>query len=275
MKGFNRLLIGVVFLCLATIPLAGCVSKSEFETLQAEFEALQSENASLEATNEQYSEELEVKNATIQETQKELDNTKEELSSTKQELDSTETQYRTTLDQLDSSKSEVAMYKEELELYKDTFGSVVQSGGQVPFYRVYLRNVRTATDPTFDELENFLMKDKTDQNDYITGVYMCGDFANNVHNNAEQAGIRTGWVAILLEAEDGSTSYHACNVFKTTDKGLIFIDCTGSQAGERSPSKDDKIVSVKLDSRYKPRFLFATRWRVESMGIIRDIEVYW
>lgn len=275
MKGFNRLLIGVVFLCLATIPLAGCVSKSEFETLQAEFEALQSENASLEATNEQYSEELEVKNATIQEMQKELDNTKEELSSTKQELDLAETQYRTTLDQLDSSKSEVAMYEEELELYKDTWGSVVQSGGQVPFYRVYLRNVRTATDPTFDELENFLMEDKTDQRDYITGVYMCGDFANDVHNNAEKAGIRVAFVAILLESDDGSTSYHACNAFKTTDKGLIFIDCTGAQEGERAPSKLDKRVNVKLDIRYKPRFLFATRWRVESMGIIRDIEVYW
>lgn len=275
MKGFNRLLIGVVFLCLATIPLAGCVSKSEFETLQAEFEALQNENTSLEVINDQYSEELEIKNAATQEMQKELDNTKEELSSTKQELDSTETRYSNALNELESYKSELASYIKELELYKDTFGSVVQSGGQVPFCRVYLRNVRTATDPTFDELENFLMEDKTDQNDYITGVYMCGDFANDVHNNAEQAGIRTGWVAILLEAEDGSISYHACNVFKTTDKGLIFIDCTGSQAGERSPSKNDKIVSTELDSRYKPRFMFVTRWRVESMGIIRDIEVYW
>ena len=275
MKRFICMLMCTTVLCLSIISVPGCVSKSEFETLQAEFEALQSENASLEATNEQYSEELEVKNATIQETQKELDNTKEELSSTKQELDSTETRYSNALNELESYKSELASYIKELELYKDTFGSVVQSGGQVPFYRVYLRNVRTATDPTFDELENFLMEDKTDQNDYITGVYMCGDFANDVHNNAEQAGIRTGWVAILLEAEDGSTSYHACNVFKTTDKDLIFIDCTGSQAGERSPSKNDKIVSVKLDSKYRPRFMFATRWRVESMGIIRDIEVYW
>lgn len=275
MERFNHLLIWLVLLCLATIPLAGCVSKSEFETLQVEFEALRSENASLETLNEQRAEEIEDKNAIIEEIQSELDNMKEELSSTKEELDSIETQYKVTLDQLESYKTELTMYIEELELYKDTFGSVVQSGRQPPYYGVYLTNVRTATDPTFDELENFLREDKTDQRDYIDNVYMCGDFATGVHNNAEQAGIRAGFVAILLEAEDGSTSYHACNVFKTTDRGLVFIDCTGSPAGERNPSKSDTIVNVKLDSRYKPRFLFVTRWRVGSMGAIRDIEVYW
>jgi len=262
-------------LCLVIISVSGCVSKSEYEALQAEFEALRAENSSLEELNEQYSQEIEEKVATIQEIQNELDNMNRELASTKQELDSAETRYRDTLDQLESYKEEITMYIEELELYKDTFGSVVQSGRQPPYYRVYLTNVRTATDPTFDELENFLKEDKTDQRDYVTDVYMCGDFATDVHNNAEQAGIRAGWVAILLEAEDGSTSYHACNVFKTTDEGLIFIDCTGSQAGEMSPSKSDTRVNVKLDIPYKPRFMFVTRWRAESIGIIRDIEVYW
>ena len=275
MKGFNRLLIWLVLLCLVTLSLAGCVSKSEFETLQAEFEALRSENASLEALNEQKSEEIEVTNTVIEEIRNELDNMKEELSSTKQELDSAETRYSTALDQLESYKAELTMYIEELELYKDTFGSVVQSGGRVPYYRINLRNNDAAVDPTLAEVKSFMREDTTDQNDYITDVYMCGDFANDVHNNAEQAGIRTGWVAIRLEAEDGSTSYHACNVFKTIDEGLIFIDCTGQQAGERTPPRSDKIVNVRLDRIYKPRFLFAPRWRAGSMGIIRDIEVYW
>ncbi|MCK4795581.1 MAG: hypothetical protein KAV87_68255 [Desulfobacteraceae bacterium] len=275
MKRFICMLIGTMVLCLAIISVSGCVAKSEYEALQAEFEALKAENSSLEAINEQSSEEIEVKNAAIQEQQNEIDNTKEELASTKQELDLAETRYRTTLDQLDSYKSEVAMYEEELELYKDTFGSVVQSGGRVPFYRIYLRNNDAAVDPTLAEVRSFMREDITDQNDYITDVYMCGDFANDVHDNAEKAGIRAAWVAILLESDDGSTSYHACNAFKTTDEGLIFIDCTGQQAGERTPPRSDRIVNVRLDSMYKPRFLFAPRWRSGSMGIIRDVEVYW
>jgi len=274
-KRLNPLLMWLLVFCLATIPLTGCVSKSEFETLQAEFESLRSEKASLAALNERNAAEIEVKNAALEEIQDELNSIKEELSSTKQELDSAETRYSDALNELESYQAELATYIKELQLYKDTFGSVVQSGVQPPFYRIYLTDTRAATDPTFDELEDFLLEDKTDRNDYITDVYMCGDFATDVHNNAEQAGIRAGWVAILLEADDGSTAYHACNVFQTTDKGLIFIDCTGSQAGERSPSNSDTRVNVRLGIQYKPRFMFATRWRVENMGIIRDIEVYW
>ena len=105
---------------------------------------------------------------------------------------------------------------------------------------------------------------------------MCGEFARDVHNNAEEAGIGAGWVAVLLEHDDGSISYHALNVFKTIDSGLIFIDCTGILAGEQGPSTCDKIVEVKLNIKYEPRFLFPrSRWQWESMGIIRDVEVYW
>lgn len=275
MKRFIYMLICTMVLCLAIISVSGCVSKSEYEALQAEFEDLRAKNSSLEATNEQSAQEIEVKDATIQEMQNELNNTKEELSSTKQELDLAETRYRTTLDQLDSYKHEVAMYQEELELYKDTWGSVVASDIQPPYRKIYLINNVTAVNPTFAELKSFIDEDTTDRRYYITDFYMCGEFAGDVHNNAEKAGIRTAVVAILIESDDGSTSYHALNAFKTTDKGLIFIDCTGKEEGERGPSKCDKIVNVRLDIKYKPRFLFATRWRFESMGIIRDVEVYW
>jgi len=275
MKKFNRFLIWLLLLCLVPLSLAGCVPKSDFEALQADYELLQSENTSLEALVEQNSEDIEAKKEIIEEIQDELDSIQDELSSTQQELDSAEKQYRDALDEIESYEAEIGSYLEELQLYKDTFGSVVQSGRQPYYQNIYLRNNRAATDPTFDEMENFLLDDKTDRNDYITDVYMCGDFANDVHNNAEQAGIRTGWVAIRLEAEDGSISYHACNVFKTTDIGLIFIDCTGSYAGERSPSNSDTRVNVRLGIQYKPRFMFASRWRAGSMGIIRDIEVYW
>lgn len=53
MKRFNWLLIGLMVLCLATVPLAGCVgvSQSEYEALQAEYEALQAEYEALMEAN--------------------------------------------------------------------------------------------------------------------------------------------------------------------------------------------------------------------------------
>jgi len=275
MKKFNRFLMWLLLLCLVPLSLAGCVPKSDFEALQADYELLQSENTGLETLVEHNTEDIEEKEELIEDIQNELESIKDELSSTQQELDSAEKQYRDTLNEIESYKVEMRSYLEELQLYKDTFGSVVQSGGRVPFYRIYLRNNDAAVDPTLAEVRSFMREDITDQNDYITDVYMCGDFANDVHNNAEKAGIRAAFVAILIESDDGSTSYHACNAFKTTDEGLIFIDCTGRQAGERTPPRSDRIVNVRLDSMYKPRFLFAPRWRSGSMGIIRDIQVYW
>jgi len=50
MKRFNWLLIGLVVLCLAMVPLAGCgVSKSEYEALQADYDALNVDNDALQA----------------------------------------------------------------------------------------------------------------------------------------------------------------------------------------------------------------------------------
>ncbi|MFC2041213.1 hypothetical protein ACFLTY_02690 [Chloroflexota bacterium] len=48
---------------------------------------------------------------------------------------------------------------------------------------------------------------------------VCADFADRLHNNAEKAGLRCGFVLGTM---------HAFNVFETTDKGLIYIDDTGT-----------------------------------------------
>ena len=82
-----------------------------------------------------------------------------------------------------------------------------------------------ATNPTYTELLAFISEDKTDTNEYIIGQYVCADFAEDVHNNAEAAGIRAAWVGIDFEGDEEG---HALNAFETTDKGLVYIDCTGS-----------------------------------------------
>ena len=203
--------------------------------------------------------EINVLEINLEEAEHRLAQTKEELGSAEEELSSCEM----SLDSLES----------ELELYKDTWGSVVASGIQPPFQDVDIVNYETATDPTWSQLLDFLLEDKTDERAYVDGVYMCGDFARDVHNNAEQSGIRAAYVAVKLPGD-----YHALNAFKTTDKGLVFIDCTGLEAWESGPSSRDKTVEVKLGRRYVAKSLFPeSGWSVRwgSMGTVLDVQIYW
>lgn len=112
-------------------------------------------------------------------------------------------------------------------------GKVVVGGDGQP---IELINNLHATNPTFAELVAFLEKDPTDQYPYIAGppknAFVCSDFAETVHNNAEAAGIRAAWVGIDIE---GRTEGHAITAFETTDLGLVFIDSTGKGLWEDTP----------------------------------------
>ncbi|MEN8613978.1 hypothetical protein ABFB09_01660 [Dehalogenimonas sp. THU2] len=90
---------------------------------------------------------------------------------------------------------------------------------------VTLTNNPAATDPTWDELMAFVRADATDRNAYLPDYYMCGGFAQDLHNNAEATGIRAGWIAI--DFYDKSVG-HAATAFNTTDRGLVVIDGTSS-----------------------------------------------
>ncbi len=93
------------------------------------------------------------------------------------------------------------------------------------FVPVSLSNNVLAKNPTWEELVTFLELDATDEDMYMLRVRVCADFANTLHNNAEKAGIRAAWVALEIE---GKPIGHALNAFETTDKGLVFVDSTGS-----------------------------------------------
>jgi len=94
-------------------------------------------------------------------------------------------------------------------------------------FQVVLENNPQATDPSWDQLKAFLEEDKTDERDYVLGDFVCGSFAQDVHNNAEKAGIRAAWVAIDLANKPIG---HALNAFNTTDRGMVFTDSTGDTA---------------------------------------------
>ena len=122
----------------------------------------------------------------------------------------------------------------ETHVYID--GKIVAGGDGEP---IELTDNPNATDPTYAELLAFLEADQTDKYSYIVGppkvAYICADFARDVHNNAEAAGIRAAWVGIDLESQ---AEGHALNAFQTTDRGLVFIDCTGvglwDETGDRT-----------------------------------------
>jgi hypothetical protein len=94
-------------------------------------------------------------------------------------------------------------------------------------FRIVLENNPDAVDPTWDQVVAFLRADRTDEMEYVASDFMCGSFAQEVHNNAEKAGIRTAWVGIDLA---GKKVGHAVNAFNTTDRGLVYTDSTGETA---------------------------------------------
>ena len=143
-------------------------------------------------------------------------------------------------------------------------GNVLVGGDGEP---IELINNPNATNPTYAELIAFIQQDTTDTNDYLENPiigYVCADFAEDVHNNAEAAGIRVALVSINFE---GSDKGHACNAFDTTNMGLIYIDCTGQSFSDKlnlrlveteegfsfvseGPTSWDAIAYVEIDKEY-------------------------
>jgi hypothetical protein len=118
--------------------------------------------------------------------------------------------------------------KNPLYIYEE--GEILVGGDGEP---IELINNPSATNPTYAELIAFIQQDTTDTNDYLENPYIgyvCADFAEDVHNNAEAAGIRAASVSIQFK---GSDKGHACNAFDTIDKGLVYIDCTGQSFSDK------------------------------------------
>lgn len=133
---------------------------------------------------------------------------------------------------MDSAKTLVAHFTETAppaEEEPTQEGIQVFQNRQPPYSKggggmINLVNNKNARDPTWQELVSFLRADKTDGRLYVFSLFMCGDFAEQLHNNAEAAGIRAAWVAV--DYADSSAG-HALNVFETVDRDLVYVDCTG------------------------------------------------
>ena len=182
---------------------------------------------------------------------------------------------------------------------------------------IVLINNKNATDPTYAQLVNFLQNDKTDQYPYIytnkilssyygtaeshvdltriQGIIdgtiqaqnpdVCGDFAERLHNDAEQAGIRCAYVSIDLSGYTDpahlgipSDSGHALDAFQTTDRGLVYVDTTGWIATVPHPNRAVSTVNLVVGQQYIPVSLFPELgWQSSSisMGTVTNVEIFW
>ena len=112
-------------------------------------------------------------------------------------------------------------------------------------------------DPTYDEMIDFLERDKTDENSYIDVTYDCSHFTRDVNNNAEKDGIRCAYVVLEFNIQA-----HAIVAFNTVDSGLIYVE-----------PQDDKIAdTVEVGMTYYD--CFGSTLLVVNDTII-TILVYW
>ena len=110
----------------------------------------------------------------------------------------------------------------------------------------------------------FLQADKTDERPY-TSTYVCSDFAKALHDNAEATGIKTGWVGAI-------GADHAFNIFETTDKGTVYIDCTGVPGGA---TLQDKQLNVVIGQPLSGKYLFRQGTITGMEGTVTSLLVYW
>ncbi|MGA9140043.1 MAG: hypothetical protein WBZ29_07460 [Methanocella sp.] len=137
-------------------------------------------------------------------------------------------------------------------------------------YKMYIHNSPVACNVTCDRLVGFILNDSTDQVPYGDGSYICIDYAVAVHDNAERQNITAGLVTCEVNG-----SMHALNVFNTTDRGLVYVDCTGAMAGEPVHNYD-KIA--RIDGRYQvePMIDISPYYYVNDKNdTVSNVHVYW
>jgi septal ring factor EnvC (AmiA/AmiB activator) len=290
---------GIVVLILALIGCAAglIVMSHSLGTTQDQLEQTKTSLTQAQLEQQSIASSLEETRNELQDTANSLEESRQGLEAQKKETDNYRQLYESTTEELKNTENEIsylegelALTKQEsqelqkqinelqdkLVLYEDTLGTHVYSGTMPPYHsgsvsQIILNNKASARNPTWEELLDFLEEDKTDKKLYVSGEYECGNFAQELHDNAESHGIRAAFVVVHFY-EDLS---HALNAFKTTDRGLVYIDDTGD-IYKRYVANLDKQVNMAKDEVYTAFFLFP-----EYLALSQDdrkvlsIEIYW
>ncbi|MFC2047909.1 hypothetical protein ACFLSK_00580 [Chloroflexota bacterium] len=302
-------------LALAVAIIYGFIITGERNALNEKLEIINNTLSLTEAQLLQIEGDLSDTKQSLAVTEGDLSDTKQSLASTQSDLSSAQSQLLLTEEtlastraELDSTSQTLTLKQNELDdalsnilLYQETFGADVFSdmqpqvtgGGSVGSPTI--NNNPIATNPTWTELKAFLRSDQTDNRQYSLDSFNCVSFAEMLHNNAEDAGIKSAFVSLRFEDEPIG---HALNAFKTADKGLTYVDCGGGTASDILLYGDDierdKIAYVKKGQRYgmlsmnravSPEYSYykkhydvaeeALGYSWVPQGVIESIQIYW
>jgi len=199
---------------------------STMASLRSRLSSLLSENRRLQNTINNYREILKNKDATIKDKERLINRLQAWLRGNVtyynrrlSNLNSTVTSLRRELSSLLSKNRELQTmitslsknYSELQRRYESLLNATLRS---------------SLKDPTWEELKSFLESDKTDELEYKPQEFDCTGFAITLRDNAWRCGLRCGFVEIGLSTGVG----HNLAAFRTTDKGLIFVDCLNGDA---------------------------------------------
>jgi len=194
----------------------------------------------------------------LQGTQQDLATTKTTLNTTVSQMDTLKTQLSTAATQLSNAESQLSDTQSQLS---DTQTKLNSTQQQLSYAQLTLNglgitvhsptsswtvndqqwdhiNNPSAVNTTWSKLSNFISQDTTDKHVYNINTYNCVNYAVDVYNHAETAGINNARVSIHFQ---GESIGHAVNAFVTSDYGLVFIDCT----------EHDTVSHVSLGQTYK------------------------
>ena len=148
--------------------------------------------------------------------------------------------------------------------YQEARGTAYDKGYD-KWYEIGLDGLSQAGDPkvklhnpTYIELQEFLARDRTDSHRFISGEYVCFDFAAALNNNAEAMGIRAAYVRIRSKEWA-----HAVVAFETVDKGLVFVE-----------PQSDKEVNLVVGEPY-PWQRSGARGTAHYRDSIVEIQIIW
>lgn len=156
----------------------------------------------------------------------EIESLRTEVVSQSQEVESLQEEVANQEQSITSLQGKVTDQQQIIEYLEEKLAGALPYAKADASPIILQNNYGNVHNPTWAELVSFLESDNTESIWYDYASFVCGDFAERVHNNAEKAGIRAG-IAIIYFA--GELFPHALNVFYTTDYGLVYIDCTASE----------------------------------------------
>lgn len=132
---------------------------------------------------------------------------------------------------LESENKALVQQNEALETELDSLtASAMAANQEIAALEADLRDIlensgsEELRDPSWEELKRFIALDRTDEYDYIPNKFDCEGFSIKVRDNAWRRGFRCAYVAIGLGE---SSAGHTLNAFQTSDRGLVYVDCTG------------------------------------------------